>query len=104
MTDVSTMRPSQAFAPSCEVLERTLPRLAKVTVQASVRVGHRRMTVNDLCEMVPGTVLELTSTGISPAELMVHDLLLATGDIVRNGIQLGFRLQRMATATNDTPH
>ena len=80
-------------------LERDLPRIAKLSVQTSVCLGHQRMTLNALCMLAPGAIIPLEIPCDSPRQLVVNDLELATGEVVRNGSRLGIRLQHLATAT-----
>jgi flagellar motor switch/type III secretory pathway protein FliN len=82
-----------AFAPE-------LPRIANLSVQASVCLGRGRMTLNELCRLTPGAILPLPIPCGTPTRLAVNDLELATGEVVRNGTRLGIRVQRLAAATD----
>ena len=77
--------------------ENELPRIKKLTVQASVCLGRQRMMLKDLCQLVPGAMISLQIPCDVPSELVVGDQLLATGEVVRNGVRLGFRLRHLAT-------
>ena len=85
--------------PMGAALERELPRIAKLSVQAAVCLGRQRMTLNTLCRLAPGAVIPLEIPCDMPRQLVVNDLELATGEVVRNGLRLGIRLQHLATAT-----
>jgi flagellar motor switch/type III secretory pathway protein FliN len=74
------------------VLDRELPRLGKLVVHASVRLGQQAMTLNDLCQLKPGTVITISTPGYASQELTVSDRVVATGSVVRCGTQLGFRV------------
>ena len=71
--------------PTGAALERDLPRIAKLSVQASVCLGRQRMTLNELCRLAPGTVIPLEIPCDTPRQLVVNDLELATGEVVRSG-------------------
>ena len=75
-------------------LDLELPHVAKLTVQVSVCLGRQQMRIKDLCRMVPGAIISLEMPSDAPIELVAKDLLLATGETVRNGTRLGFRLRQ----------
>ena len=77
--------------------EGELPRIQKLTVQASVRLGRQRMMLKDLCQLAPGAIISLQIPCDVPSELLAGDQLLATGEVVRNGCRLGFRLRHLTT-------
>ena len=91
--------PELESRPTAAVLERELPRIAKLAVQTSVCLGRQRMTLNELCRLTPGTIIPLEIQCDTPRQLVVNDLELATGELVRHGSRLGIRLQHLATAT-----
>ena len=91
--------PELESRPTGAALERELPRIANLSVQASVCLGRQRMTLNALCRLAPGAIIPLEIPCDSPRQLVVNDLELATGEVVRNGSRLGIRLQHLATAT-----
>ena len=85
--------------PTGAAFERELPRIAKLSIQAAVCLGHQRMTLSELCRLAPGAIIPLEIPCDTPRQLVVNDLELATGEVVRNGSRLGIRLQHLATAT-----
>jgi flagellar motor switch/type III secretory pathway protein FliN len=68
------------------------PRIAKLPVKASVCLGHQAMTLSQLSRLRPGTVIPLSISSSTPQQLMVNELVLATGTLVRRGIRLGFHV------------
>lgn len=83
--------------PTGAALERDLSRIANLSVRAAVCLGRGRMTLNALCRLTPGAIIPLEIPCDSPRQLVVNDLELATGEVVRCGSRLGIRLKQLAT-------
>jgi len=96
METATLLSKSELTGKSGSTFEGELARIAKLTVHASVSLGHQRMRLKDLCQLVPGAIIPLQIPCDAPSELLVNDLLLATGDVVRNGDRLGFRVRHLA--------
>ena len=67
-------------------------RLAPIAVSASVRLQPQRMKFVELYRLQPGQVLEFDLSTVKPVRLMVSNKVLATGETVWDGQQLGFRV------------
>ena len=88
----------QPFVTDTEAaLRQGLPRISKLVVPVSVRLGGLQMTVNELCQLVPGMVLSFDLPSDGSPQLVANGQTLATGETVRRGSQLGFRLGNLAT-------
>lgn len=80
-------------APS---LESDLRQLGNLTVSVSIQLGNQRMALQSLCQLSPGSILALDMPCRQTQVLVANGLTLATGQLVRSGTRLGFRLQRPA--------
>jgi flagellar motor switch/type III secretory pathway protein FliN len=80
-------QPESAFAAS---------QLAALPCHATVVLARRRISVGELCNLRPGSVLTLDVSSKTAASLIVQHRQLATGDVVRRGNQLGFRLKQLS--------
>ena len=61
-------------------------------VQVRVELGRIRMTVAELAELSPGTILELRKDPEQPVTLLSEDRVVARGEIVRIEGELGVRI------------
>lgn len=93
--------PDPQLAPASHVPapESKLQRLANLTVPVSVQLGHRRLALQSLCHLSPGSIIPLDMPCQEPQMLVANGLKLAMGQVVRSGTHLGFRIQRSVTET-----
>jgi flagellar motor switch protein FliM len=61
-------------------------------IQIRVELGRVRMTVAELAELSPGSILELRKDPEQPVSLLVEDRVVARGEIVRIEGELGVRI------------
>lgn len=88
---------TEAFAPESGVVGAKPPRrgielLHGVDMEVTVEIGRARMTVRELLDLSPGTVLELDRTAGSPADLLVNGRLIARGQVVVIDEDFGLRV------------
>lgn len=96
-TAVPEVTPHPIVADTEAALRQELPRISKLVVPVSVRLGGLQMTVSDLCQLVPGMVLSFDLSSDNSPQLIANGQTLASGETVRRGSQLGFRLGNLAT-------
>jgi len=68
-----------------------------VVMDVTVELGRTRMSVRDLLELTPGTVLELDRAAGSPADLLVNGRLIARGEVVVVDEDFGLRVTEIIT-------
>jgi len=68
-----------------------------VVMEVTVELGRTRMSVRDLLELTPGTVLELDRAAGSPADLLVNGRLIARGEVVVVDEDFGLRVTEIIT-------
>lgn len=71
---------------------RTLEFLMDVALQVSVEVGRARMTINDLLQMGPGSVVELEKIAGEPLDIFINGKAVARGEAVIVNEKFGVRL------------
>lgn len=97
---VETAAPSPAAAPASSVKvngSRGIELLHGVVMDVTVELGRTRMSVRDLLELTPGTVLELDRAAGSPADLLVNGRLIARGEVVVVDEDFGLRVTEIIT-------
>ena len=70
-----------------------------VVMDVTVELGRTRMSVRELLELTPGTVLELDRAAGSPADLLVNGRLIARGEVVVVDEDFGLRVTEIITNT-----
>ena len=105
----STTRPFQA-PPAIHRVEmdeiKTLPRAAPdpdgnlklildIAVEIRVEVGNSRLTISELLNLAPGSIIELDRTAGSPADLLVNGTKVGQGDVVVVDESYGIRLTKL---------
>lgn len=71
---------------------KTLEFLMDVSLQVSVEVGRARMTINDLLQMGPGSVVELEKLAGEPLDIFINGKAVARGEAVIVNEKFGVRL------------
>jgi flagellar motor switch protein FliN/FliY len=71
---------------------RTIEFLMDVSLSVSVEVGRARMTINDLLQMGPGSVVELEKLAGEPLDIFINGKPVARGEAVIVNEKFGVRL------------
>jgi flagellar motor switch protein FliN/FliY len=69
--------------------------LRGVEMNVTVELGRTTMTVRDLLQLVPGSVIELDRAAGSPVDLLVNGTLLARGEVVVIDEEYGIRVSEI---------
>lgn len=72
--------------------QQDLDLLADVAMDVTVELGQVRMRVSDLLRLGEGTVVELDRPVTAPVDVLVNGSLVARGDVVVVGDELGVRV------------
>jgi flagellar motor switch protein FliN/FliY len=81
-----------ATQPVKKAPARTLEFLMDVALSVSVEVGRARMTISDLLQMGPGSVVELEKLAGEPLDIFINGKAVARGDAVIVNEKFGVRL------------
>jgi flagellar motor switch protein FliN/FliY len=78
--------------PSQENQSRRLELLLDVPLDLSVELGRTRMSIQDLLNLSPGSVVELDKIAGEPLDILVNDRLIARGEAVVVNDKFGVRI------------
>ena len=81
-----------ATQPARKAPARTLEFLMDVALSVSVEVGRARMTISDLLQMGPGSVVELEKLAGEPLDIFINGKPVARGEAVIVNEKFGVRL------------
>jgi len=71
---------------------RTLEFIMDVALQVTVEVGRSRMTIHDLLQLGPGSVVELEKLAGEPLDIFINGKAVARGEAVIVNEKFGVRL------------
>lgn len=74
------------------VSNRRLELLLDVPLDLSVELGRARMSIQDLLNLSPGSVVELDKIAGEPLDILVNDRLVARGEAVVVNDKFGVRI------------
>jgi flagellar motor switch protein FliN/FliY len=77
---------------SQENQSRRLELLLDVPLDLSVELGRTRMSIQDLLNLSPGSVVELDKIAGEPLDILVNDRLIARGEAVVVNDKFGVRI------------
>lgn len=77
-----------------------LDALLDVPMPVVIEIGRARLTVQEILQLGPGSVVELDRAVGDPVDLYVSDRRLAEGEIVVVGDHFGVRITRVLTDEN----
>ncbi len=89
MDEVKTM-PRSAPDP-----DGNLKLILDIAVEIRVEVGNSRLTISELLNLSPGSIIELDRTAGSPADLLVNGTKIGQGDVVVVDESYGIRLTKL---------
>ncbi|MER3420944.1 MAG: flagellar motor switch protein FliN, partial [Chloroflexota bacterium] len=68
-----------------------------VTLQVRVELGSTRMTVEEVLNLAPGSVVELDRLAGEPVDIVVNDRLIARGEVVVVEENFGVRVTEIVS-------
>jgi flagellar motor switch protein FliN/FliY len=71
--------------------------LLDVPLTVSVELGRKRLSIKDILDMVPGSLLELDRLAGEPVDLMVNGKLFARGEVVVIDENFGVRINNIVS-------
>ena len=90
--------PVPAKAKSTEDV-RNIDLILDIPLKVTVELGRTKMVVNDLLNLGPGSVIELTKLAGEPMEVLINDKLIAKGEAVVVNEKFGVRLTDIISPT-----
>lgn len=77
---------------------RSLDRLADVELDITVELGRAHMRMRDLLSLGEGSVVELDRSADTPVDILANGRLIARGEVVVVGDELGVRVTDLVDA------
>lgn len=78
----------------------TLRQVLRLEVPIVVRLGDRKMRVNDVVRLVPGSIIELQKSAEAELDLLCNDRQIGNGTAVKVGENFGIRLTFIGDAND----
>ena len=88
--DVSNMNNETLREQIAQV--RNIERVLDVKLEFTVKLGQLNMRLRDILELNPGSILELDKNVDMPLSLQIGDKVLAKGEVVTVGENIGLRI------------
>ena len=82
----------EAATPKNPDSSRRLDMLLDVPLEVNVELGRTRMTIQDLLQLGPGSVIELDKVAGEPLDILINDRLVARGEAVVVNDKFGVRI------------
>ncbi len=71
--------------------------LLRIRVPLQVTLASQRISIREITELGPGSIIKFDKTCDEPLELTVGELPLAQGEVVKVGDKFGLRISGLAT-------
>ena len=71
---------------------RNIERVLDVKLEFTVKLGQLNMRLRDILELNPGSILEIDKNVDAPLSLQIGDKVLAKGEVVTVGENIGLRI------------
>lgn len=84
--------------------EMNLNLILDVAVTLALEVGRARMSVRDLLQLAPGSVVELDRLAGEPLDVLVNGVRIARGEVVVVNEKFGIRLTDVVSASERMEH
>jgi len=91
----STPPPARAATPSKGKPRRSIDFLLDIPIELTVEVGRRLMTMGELIELTPGTVVEFDRGSGEHLDIIANGKLVARGEAVVVGDRYGVRVMEI---------
>jgi flagellar motor switch protein FliN/FliY len=88
-------------APSLTADARALSVIRSVEMNVTAELGRSTMTVRELLELTPGSVIELDRAAGSPVDLLVNGTIIARGEVVVIDEEYGIRVSEIIGSPDD---
>ena len=84
--------------------EINLNLILDVAVMLALEVGRARMSVRELLQLAPGSIVELDRMAGEPLDVLVNGVRIARGEVVVINDKFGIRLTDVVSATERMEH
>jgi flagellar motor switch protein FliN/FliY len=92
---------AERTAPTPTADARALSVIRSVEMNVTAELGRSTMTVRELLELTPGSVIELDRAAGSPVDLLVNGTIIARGEVVVIDEEYGIRVSEIIGSPDD---
>ncbi len=90
--DIDSLKESPRGTPD---RDGNLKLIMDIPVEIKVEVGNSRLTIREVLNLAPGSIIELDRTAGSPADLIVNGTAVGQGDVVVVDESYGIRITKL---------
>ncbi len=90
--DIDSLKESPRGIPD---RDGNLKLIMDIPVEIKVEVGNSRLTIREVLNLAPGSIIELDRTAGSPADLIVNGTAVGQGDVVVVDESYGIRITKL---------
>lgn len=76
---------------------KNIERILAVELPLIVLLARKRMRLEEILKLVPGTVLEFDKPVTDPLDLLVNEQVIARGDTIKVGERFGLQVREIAS-------
>ena len=87
---------SERIADAFDKLPAHARKLLKIRVPLQVTLATQRMSIQEITELGPGSIIQFEKTCDEPIELSVAERPLARGEVVKVGDKFGLRINELS--------
>ncbi len=95
--DASTVHAARTAGPGRPPAEpcTNIGRLLALQVPVIVKLASRKMRMGEVMRLSPGTIIEFEKSASEPLDLLVNNVVIGGGDVVKVGENFGLRISRI---------
>ena len=76
-------------------MKRSVEQILRIEVPLLVQLAERKLTLGEVLELTPGSILELPKTADEELEILVNNKVIGTGNAVKVGENFGVRVTQI---------
>lgn len=76
---------------------KNLDRILAIELPMVVLLARKRMRIEEILRLIPGTVLEFDKPVTDPLDLLVNEQVIARGDTIKVGERFGLQVREIAS-------
>lgn len=74
-------------------MKRSVEQILRIEVPLLVQLAERQLTLGEVLELTPGTIIELPKTADEELEILINNKVIGTGNAVKVGENFGIRVR-----------
>ena len=74
-------------------MKRSVEQILNIEVPLLVQLAERQLTLGEVLELTPGTIIELPKTADEELEILINNKVIGTGNAVKVGENFGIRVR-----------